>query len=78
VSTGAVIGGTTDAGSAAVVTTGVALGPVALGAECSPDVQYKYTWDCWKPVLHDISTEPSTGILLKDVVLDPRIKMCIW
>ena len=32
------------------------------------------TWDCWKPVLHDESVEPSNGILLKDIVLDSRIK----
>lgn len=61
-----------SAGATGLVTTGLALGPVgwlALGStQC-------YTFDCWKPVLHDESTTPSNGILLKDIVVDPRIKM---
>ena len=33
-----------------------------------------YTFDCWKPILHDDSIEPSKGMFLRDVVSDPRIK----
>jgi hypothetical protein len=33
-----------------------------------------YTYDCWKPVVHEASSEPSNGRLLKDVAMDPRIK----
>jgi hypothetical protein len=32
------------------------------------------TFDCWKPILHDISDEPSNGKYLKDVASDSRIK----
>ena len=35
------------------------------------------TFDCWKPLLHDESKEPSTGKLLKEILTDPRIKG-IW
>ncbi len=42
----------------------------ATGAEASSG----YTFDCWKPILHDASCEPSKGMLLKDVIMDPRIK----
>ncbi|CAF3383959.1 unnamed protein product [Rotaria sp. Silwood2] len=57
---------------AACVLTGP-VGWVILGAEeeQSPGV---YTCDCWKPVLHDDSPEPSNEKLLRDVVLDPRVK----
>lgn len=61
--TGAVSGG---AGSA-ILATGP-LGWAILGSSEG------MTFDCWKPVLHDLSTEPSNGLLLKDVVCDPRIK----
>jgi hypothetical protein len=32
------------------------------------------TFDCWKPLLHDETSEPSQGRLMKDVIADPRIK----
>merc|ERR1712083_519092 len=38
--------------------------------------QKEYTWDCWKPLLHDKSPNPSKGRVLKDVLCDARIK-CI-
>ena len=31
------------------------------------------TYDCWKPVLHDTSEEPSNGMLMKDVVCHPHV-----
>ena len=52
------------------VLLGVLAGPVGwliLGGESD-------TFDCWKPVLHDRTIEPSAGKLIKDVVTDPRIK----
>jgi hypothetical protein len=33
--------------------------------------------NCWKPILHDYSLEPSNGKLLKDIVLDKRIEAII-
>jgi hypothetical protein len=33
-----------------------------------------YTFDCWKPILHDDSSEPSNGKTLQEIAMDPRIK----
>jgi hypothetical protein len=63
------------------VSIGISLGPVGwmcLGCsttdEVLPKTEATYTLDCWKPVLHDESANPSNGMLLKDVLADPRIK----
>ncbi|XP_055878384.1 uncharacterized transmembrane protein DDB_G0289901-like [Biomphalaria glabrata] len=72
-------------GAAALVTAGVAAGPVGwciLGTEKhiihkSDNQVATYTFDCWKQVVHDMSTEPSKGKLLRDVVGDPRVKQTI-
>uniref|UniRef100_A0A914X1Q1 Uncharacterized protein n=1 Tax=Plectus sambesii TaxID=2011161 RepID=A0A914X1Q1_9BILA len=76
---GGAIGAATGAASGAAYTAGVlgvATGPlgwVALGADVlEPDGVY--TFDCWKMVLHDESTEPSKGRLLREVASDPRIR----
>lgn len=62
---------------------GVSLGPVGwmvLGCsykaeeDVSKTAGQTYTLDCWKPVLHDQSIEPSNGMLLKDITADSRIK----
>jgi len=37
----------------------------------------KCTFDCWKPLLHEESPIPSRGRLLRDVVVDARIKEVI-
>jgi hypothetical protein len=54
---------------------------LVLGAEQAVDVDVDVksnvgviTFDCWKPVLHEETTEPSQGRLLKDVAADRRIK----
>lgn len=62
---------TTAAGTVttvAITTTGLAI----LGAD-----ETGTTFDCWKPVLHDTSAEPSNGKILKDVINDPRISRVI-
>ncbi|CAF3390054.1 unnamed protein product [Rotaria socialis] len=55
---------------------GVISGPVGwvvLG--CSEDKSTGlYTFDCWKPIVHDDSIEPSNGKFLCDIVADSRIK----
>ncbi len=64
-----------SAGLAGVVNTGLTTGPVGwllLGAEL--DHQVGATFDCWKPVVRDGSTEPSRGKLLKEIITDERIK----
>ena len=57
--------------SAAPAATGIlaAVGPIGwitLGAGT--------TFDCWKPVLRDTSSEPSAGMLIKNVLADDRVK----
>ena len=62
------------------ITAGVTIaasGPVAWGAlivGASEIDEHKYTYDCWKPILHDRSSEPSNGKQLQEVLNDPRIK----
>ena len=80
VATGAVAGATSAAGVGGTGTgiaaaLGIGSGPVGwivLGAETGSDGS-GITYDCWKPVLHDTSVEPSTGMLLKDVMDHPNI-----
>ncbi len=49
------------------------VGCLVLGAAENQQIGVA-TFDCWKPVLHDVSVEPSRGILLQNVVNDPRVK----
>lgn len=81
--TGAAVG----SASAAAVTSSsfgaatlVAGGPVSwliLGVEQDARSPVNATFDCWKPVLRDKSTEPSRGKLLKEIFEDQRIKQVI-
>jgi hypothetical protein len=32
------------------------------------------SWDCWKPVVLDTSTAPSSGRLLRDVLQHPNVR----
>lgn len=62
---------------AAAVATGASIlsGPVGwvlLGTEETENKSL--TFDCWKKIIHDESTEKSKGRLLKDIVKDKRIK----
>ncbi len=47
---------------------------VDVDVDVSSNANVGVTFDCWKPVLHDETTEPSQGRLLKDVAADRRIK----
>jgi len=79
---GATAGGATGAATAAGTTAGILSGPVGwciLGTEKNPSNGETqsfgvYTYDCWKIVLHDDSPDPSSGMLLRDVICDPRVK----
>ena len=81
---GAVVGAgsaaavTSSSAGAAGVTAGVAAGPVGwiiLGV--SKPATSACTYDCWKPVVHDTSPEPSSGKLLREIMMDPRVKQVI-
>lgn len=81
--TGAAISGTAalgtasaGVGTAGAATVGLLAGPVGwicLGTNLKKAGQ-DITFDCWKPLVHDDSVEPSKGRLLRDVLLDSRIK----
>ena len=91
--TAAAVGGAVGAGASAAVTStsagfaglvgGIASGPVGwivLGTTISNDrplASQKVTFDCWKPVLHDFSSEPSDGKLISEIIQDPRIKQIV-
>lgn len=69
---GSAVGTTGTFGSAGLLGASIASGPVGwiiLGADPAD-----LTFDCWKPLLHDKSVEPSNGILLRNVLSDARIK----
>ena len=71
------VGGTTAAATGALTAVGSFIpGPVGWAVLGATEEQTSalYTFDCWKPVLHDQSSEPSNGKLLRDVVADPRVK----
>ncbi|CAF0923499.1 unnamed protein product [Brachionus calyciflorus] len=51
----------------------VALGPLAVASIGAETTENKLSWDCWKPILHDDSTQPSNGIKLSELVGDKRI-----
>lgn len=59
------------AASAAMATVSPPLGGAILGVSDDKGV---YNFDCWKPVLRDESKTPSKGLLLRDVLEDPRIR----
>uniref|UniRef100_A0A914PUD5 Uncharacterized protein n=1 Tax=Panagrolaimus davidi TaxID=227884 RepID=A0A914PUD5_9BILA len=80
---GASAAGAASSAAAASTALGIITGPigwVVLG--CDEDVKplneeiphIGYTFDCWKKILREESPEPSNGILLKDIVIDSRIK----
>lgn len=66
--------GTAALGGAATISTlSGTLGSVVLGAT-ETQTTGTYTFDCWKLLLHDETTDPSDGKLLQEVIDDPRIK----
>ena len=70
-----------SAGLAGIVNTGLALDPLGwliLGTEPNASTHHiGATFDCWKPVLRDESTEPSSGKLLKVILEDQRVKRIV-
>jgi len=76
---GAGVGGAVGSAAATGVSAtgvGVMLGPIGWVVLGASKEETEYTWDCWKPVLRDTSTDPSSGRFLKDVAADRRIKTC--
>eukprot|EP00928_Gymnodinium_smaydae_P051592 TRINITY_DN3515_c0_g3_i1.p1 TRINITY_DN3515_c0_g3~~TRINITY_DN3515_c0_g3_i1.p1 ORF type:complete len:204 (+),score=24.23 TRINITY_DN3515_c0_g3_i1:81-692(+) len=55
---------------ASLSTLGVGMGVLTVGADLDGAA---VEWDCWKPILHETSTAPSRGRLLKDILNDPVV-----
>ena len=74
---GACAGGLTAALSSSALTTAVSMlgpiGKVVVGVDQTEDGTC--TFDCWKPIVHEWSKEPSTGRMLEEIAADPRTKM---
>lgn len=74
---GSMSGTLTSALSAKVFENAVGTSNIPIGVArliLGTEIKDLCTFDCWKPIVHDESTTPSKGILLKDIVIDPRIK----
>ncbi|XP_054165127.1 uncharacterized protein LOC128962750 [Oppia nitens] len=50
------------------------LGWLTLGTITDSTETSNATYDCWKPVLHDSSRELSSGVILRDIMRDSRLK----
>lgn len=80
---GALVGSTAAAGvggsgaGAATIVAGTALtggiGLFVLGTSTKQEDGH-ITYDCWKPVVHDVSEEPSNGMYLKDLFSHENIQ----
>jgi len=72
------LSGTLGEAGATVAVTASATGPFAIVAlvvgAALDETSAVYTYDCWKPVVHDDSPDPSNGRLLGELAADPRIK----
>ncbi|CAG2001629.1 unnamed protein product [Fusarium graminearum] len=75
VAAGTLAGGSGSAGIALATAAGP-LGWAIVG--CSKNNCHNsdssYTWDCWKPVVQDTSTQPSHGMALRDLVTHRNVQ----
>ncbi|KIW10521.1 hypothetical protein PV08_11485 [Exophiala spinifera] len=80
---GACVGvGTLGGGSSAGIAFATLVGPVGWAiVGCSKNKDDKgdsgYTWDCWKPVVRDMSTRPSCGMTLHCLAAHPNVQS-LW
>jgi hypothetical protein len=69
----AVMGAVSGLGTVVVATPIGWAGGVLLGCSIPETSSADYSWDCWKAVLREESSQPSQGKLLSEVLSDPRI-----
>lgn len=63
---------TSAMGGGAIIAGTGGTGLLVLGASFNSN-EDGATFDCWKPVIHDKSKEPSRGMLLKDIYSHPNV-----
>ncbi|KLU90293.1 hypothetical protein MAPG_09257 [Magnaporthiopsis poae ATCC 64411] len=77
---GACVGvGAIGGGSSAGIAFASLLGPIGwaiVGCDENDDQNGDggYTWDCWKPVVRDTSTQPSCGMSLRCLAAHPNVE----
>ncbi|KAF3207626.1 hypothetical protein TWF106_011645 [Orbilia oligospora] len=80
VATGAAAGG--SSAGIALATLAGPIGCLIVGCE-DMDVSsvfeegdnLRITWDCWKPIVHDMSVMPSEGMALRTLAVHPNVKV---
>ncbi|KAM0364087.1 hypothetical protein ACHAO7_010076 [Fusarium culmorum] len=75
VGAGAMAGGSGSAGIALATFVGpVGWAVVGCSKNDCHNGDRSYTWDCWKPVIRDTSTQPSHGMALCDLVTHQNVQ----
>ena len=72
VGAGIVGGGSGSAGIALATLVGP-LGWAVVGSK-KDDGENGYTWDCWKPIIRNMSTRPSQGMPLQSLAVHPNVQ----
>ena len=77
---GAFLGGISSAGvgsvligSMAAVGNSIVANPIGFLTVGTSYDETKVKFDCWKPVVHDLSEKPSKGMALRDLIRHPNI-----
>ena len=65
--------GSVLAGSMAVAAGGIGSTPLGMLAVGTRFDENQITHDCWKPVIHDTSSEPSQGMMLRELLCHPHV-----
>lgn len=70
-----IVGGGSSSAGIALATLAGPVGCLLVGCDNNNDQSGNtgYTWDCWKPVVRDMSTSPSCGITLRCLAAHPNI-----
>ncbi|KJR86288.1 uncharacterized protein SPSK_02798 [Sporothrix schenckii 1099-18] len=79
---GALVGiGSLAGGSSSGIALATLAGPVGaavVGYAALGSGTVVASWDCWKPIVRDPSTQPSRGISLGDLAAHPHVDSIVW
>ncbi|KAH7303363.1 hypothetical protein B0I35DRAFT_446829 [Stachybotrys elegans] len=76
VATGVIGSGGSGAAGIALATMVGPIGWAVVGCDQNDDHDgnSNYTWDCWKPIVRDTSTQPSCGLTLRSLAAHPNVQ----